>query len=135
MIFACSPNTTRFRMKRLQRCQSRKLSARLILTICALISANSHAGWQVAPNLWRDTRPLYACDADCVINRERGKKIGRVVVGEPCDGQLSPAWQSRGNQWQFVNGGVAVCEFVGDPEPVMDICMQICTEEVGALCE
>ncbi len=60
------------------------------------------------------TRPVYRCDADCITNRDRGRKIANVPVGTPCEGPLTPAWTTRSNQWQFTTSlegvrGVAVC--------------------------
>lgn len=62
----------------------------------------------------RATRPVYACDAQCLASMSRGPEIGRIAPGEVCDGPLSPVWVSGSNQWQYVtaqNGmrGVAVC--------------------------
>ena len=114
----------------------RRYPSAVLTSLLILLASPAHAGWVVADNWRGDDRPLYACDAQCVADRDRGGSIGRVAEGVPCDGQLNPAWESRGDtQWQFVSGGLAVCEFVGEPDPVMDVCMQICAEEVTALCD
>lgn len=83
-----------------------------LLPLLILLPMPAFAGWVVAENWRGDDRPLYACDADCVANRDRGKRIGRVAVGTPCDGPLDPPWMSRDRQWQYVGNGLAYCEEV-----------------------
>lgn len=101
--------------------------------------------WAVSPYRTNETRPLYACDLDCIADQVRGKKIGRVTVGTLCEGQMNPAWTtSGGRQWQFVTNatgerGVAVCslQIVEPPPPstcdagFIPICVAECEWQSG----